>query len=388
MAQVAQQAPAAPAAQTGRLRGVEPDYFTGDRTKADIWKQQFKAYWVLNDNHEVMQSPFYRAICALSLIRGPLVNDWVSDQIDILYDRANRTNNPIARNENVHWTEFIAAFDNAFMDSTKAQQAHVALQQLTMRGEDLDSYVATFKHLAKVAGYDLANLGTVHLFAKGLKKNLRIAIMNRDTQPTTFIEWVNQAQLEQQKFARRQAFERDDLIQYRWTTPKQTNGHHHHRQERRHPNDIPVPMDVDPPVFTRVRRAYTDEDKNRFRQEGRCFNCDQRGHMARECPNKKKQQYGQSNRTDQPKSRYDQAHKPNQFKRKSFGSKPMGQGFRKRNQFTYKPQIRSAHIEDVEEGNGEEDKEYIESLAARTAKLSDDQREQWVDEMHHMGINF
>ena len=47
-----------------------------------------------------------------------------------------------------------------------------------MRGDDLDAYATTFKHLAKVAGYDLANLGTVHLFAMGLKAGLRNAILH------------------------------------------------------------------------------------------------------------------------------------------------------------------------------------------------------------------
>jgi len=44
----------APAAQTGHLRGTEPDIFNGDHKKVDIWKQQFETYWVLNDNHKVI----------------------------------------------------------------------------------------------------------------------------------------------------------------------------------------------------------------------------------------------------------------------------------------------------------------------------------------------
>ena len=148
-------------------------------------------------------------------------------------------------------------------------------------------------------------------------------------------------------------------------------------------------MDMDPLVFTKVRRAYTEEDKNRFRKEGRCFNCDQRGHMAHECP-KKKQQSGQFNQSGSYKPQYNQSRiKPKpMFKRKPFRSKPMGQGFKKKNQFNYKPQIRTAYIEDAEEQGNKDEQEYIRSLAARTAKLSDDQREQWVEEMHNMGINF
>ncbi|HYT41613.1 MAG TPA: hypothetical protein VEP90_04665 [Methylomirabilota bacterium] len=67
-----------------------------------------------------MMTPYYCAVLALSLIRGPLINDWVSDQIDILRNRLNRTVNPIARDEDEHWNEFISAFDAAFSDSTKA----------------------------------------------------------------------------------------------------------------------------------------------------------------------------------------------------------------------------------------------------------------------------
>jgi len=65
----------------------------------------------------------------------------------------------------------------------------------------------------------------------------------------------------------------------------------------------------------------------------------------------------------------------------------MGQGFRKKNQFNYKP-IRTAYIEDDQDEEEEEEETYVESLAARTAKLSDDQREQWVEEMRSKGINF
>ncbi len=131
---------ATPTRQTGCLHGIKPEIFTGDRKKVDVWKQQFQTYWVLNDNHEVMATPYYRAVLALSLIRGPLVNDWVSDQIDILWNRLTRTVNPVIRDEDEHWNEFISTFDAAFSDSTKAQQAHVVLQQLTIRGNDLNSY--------------------------------------------------------------------------------------------------------------------------------------------------------------------------------------------------------------------------------------------------------
>lgn len=62
-----------------------------------------------------------------------------------------------------------------------------------MRGEDLDGYIATFKHIAKKAGYQLNEAGTMHLFALVPKPKLMDAIMHCDTQPTTMNEWIDAA---------------------------------------------------------------------------------------------------------------------------------------------------------------------------------------------------
>jgi hypothetical protein len=121
-----------PAAQTGRLRGEAPDIFHGDRSKSETFKQQFKVYQGINDNHEVMQNPYYCTMQALSLIKGPLVNDWVDDQITDLMEKVSRQQNPIPRTEPALWTDFMAAFNAAFTDTTKRQKAQTAIQQLRM----------------------------------------------------------------------------------------------------------------------------------------------------------------------------------------------------------------------------------------------------------------
>ena len=47
----------------------------------------------------------------------------------------------------------------------KKQQALTAIQQLVMKGDDLDTYIATFEHLAQEAGYALDAARTVNMFA-------------------------------------------------------------------------------------------------------------------------------------------------------------------------------------------------------------------------------
>ena len=387
-----------------RLVGNTPDIFNGDRTKAEDFKLQFQLHQALNNANIIMSNPYYRTSYALSLIKGPLVKDWVKDQVAELVDKTTRAVDRVGQNEDRLWNEYAAAFDAAFTDTTKKQQAFNKLQHLRMRADDLDSYVATFKHLAKVAGYTMNEPGTTYLFALGLKPGLMDAILHRDTQPVTLDDWITQAQTEQRKFVQRQAMKNPHAMRFAWTQPQsRRNGH------GRHPNDQTVPMDVDPPVFTQVRRAYTEAQKDQYKKEGRCFECDKQGHMARECPNKKTQAF---KRPYQPDRQFRSNQRPpfqgdSRFKKKPFGQynqqKPFNQpkrtqGFRKYNKPKYTPQARVASIQEVDEDYGyedygygdqeEEEEENGRSLAIRTAKLSDEQREEWVAQMNKVGIHF
>jgi Retrotransposon gag protein len=173
-----QAAPAAPHYLTGKLRGTELDIFYSDRSKSEVFKQQFTTFQKLNDRHEVMEIPYYHTMQALSLMKGPMVNDWAADQVQILRDRVNHPTNPVGQDQEVHWIEFERAFDTAFTDTTKQQNAHNTLRQLCMQGNDLDNYVTAFKKLARDTGYTLDTQGTIFIFATSLKLGLQKAILH------------------------------------------------------------------------------------------------------------------------------------------------------------------------------------------------------------------
>jgi hypothetical protein len=97
-----QAAPAAPQYQTGKLRGTEPDIFYGDRSKSEVFKQQFTTFQGLNNWHEVMEIPYYRTMQVLSLIKGPMVNNWVTNQVQILRNRVNHLTNPVEWEQEVY----------------------------------------------------------------------------------------------------------------------------------------------------------------------------------------------------------------------------------------------------------------------------------------------
>ena len=345
----------------------------------------------MNDNHEIMMTPYYRVMQALSLIKGPAVDDWVGDQMNDLVNKVTRQNNPIGRDQEELWTAFETAFDSAFTDTTKQQQALAAIQQLVMKGDDLDTYIATFKHLAREAGYELTAAGTVNMFALGLKPAIMSACMSREIQPLTMAEWETAARRELKNTARFQSMKNPTWMRYQWTNPK-SNGYKPAHDADNRPY---MPMDVDPPVFTRIRRVSNEQEKKHHQKEGRCFFCHEQGHMARDCPKKKRQfGFGQPPAAfGQPPAAFGQYHyqkpfKPNpQFKKKTFNQPKNTQGFRKSQRFKHHPKARVAYIDDIEEEE-EEEEESVPSLAARTARLSEEQREQWVQEMKDMGINF
>ena len=149
----------------------------------------------------MFQSPYLHVNLALSLIRGPNVDDWIQAQIEELRRRLSPVGG-FTRDQEILWTDFRNTFTTAFTNTTERQRAVTALHDLKMKGDDLDTYVSRFHALARKAGHPLDNPGTMDNFARGLKKGLLTAILTQRNQvPTTFQEWVTAATDEEQKFA-------------------------------------------------------------------------------------------------------------------------------------------------------------------------------------------
>ena len=124
----------------------------------------------------MFQSPYLHINLALSLIRGPNVNDWIQAQIEELCRRL-APGGGFTQDQEALWTNFRNTFTAAFTNMTERQQAVTALYNLKMKGDDLDTYVARFHALARKAGYPLDNPGTMDNFIRGLKKGLLTAIL-------------------------------------------------------------------------------------------------------------------------------------------------------------------------------------------------------------------
>jgi hypothetical protein len=73
-----------------------------------------------------------------------------------------------------HWRDFEKAFKNTFMDIGEGVKAENDLKSLKMTSGNIDSYIATFMKLLKMAGYEETKHGSLELFKKGLPTGLNI----------------------------------------------------------------------------------------------------------------------------------------------------------------------------------------------------------------------
>ena len=276
-------APATTTAPTsnGGLRGVPPTIFNGDRSKADTFWLEFRCY-ALNNR---MTLPFNQVLTALSYIRGPLIDDWVNAQENHLTTRTDTTQTTfVLETDPVLWTEFATAFQDAWKDTSKKQNAHDQLRKLVMKGWDIDTYIASFERLALAANWALPAEGTIMQFRQGLKKMIHSRTLDRDKIPDTFEEWKASARTE---VARAKEKYNMGLI-----GPHQRPNQHqsrdygtsqHRTTSNQNPNSQHIPMDVDATTTTKFQKL-TPEERDQLAKEGRCFRCRLQGHLARNCP--------------------------------------------------------------------------------------------------------
>ena len=73
----------------------------------------------------------------------------------------------------------MVAYQNAFTNTTKSEDALIRLLAIKMQGNDLDIYIATFDHLWETAQWERDLKGTILLFRGGLNPALANAVINQ-----------------------------------------------------------------------------------------------------------------------------------------------------------------------------------------------------------------
>ena len=278
-------APTTAPTSNGGLRGVPPTIFNGDRSKADTFWSEFRCYALNSRTHPAMTLPFDRVLTALSYIRGPLIDNWVNAQENHLTTRTDTTQTTfVLEMDPVLWTEFATAFQDAWKDNSKKQNAHKQLRKLVMKGWDINTYIASFECLALAANWALPAEGTIMQFQQGLNRMIHSCTLDRDKIPDTFEEWKAATRTEVARAKEKYNMgligphQRPNQHQQRDYSTSQ-----HQTTSNQNSNSQHIPMDVDAATTTKFQKL-TPEERDQLAKEGRCFRCHLQGHLARNCP--------------------------------------------------------------------------------------------------------
>jgi Retrotransposon gag protein len=104
------------------------------------------------------------------------------------------------------WQAFEDEFVAAFTDTTRREQAMLDLINIAMKGDDLNTYMATFEHLREHVGWEADAQGTILMFRRGLKAPLARAIVERThPRPTTLQAWYTAARTQHVAYAENKA---------------------------------------------------------------------------------------------------------------------------------------------------------------------------------------
>ena len=262
-----------PADDKTNLRGKQPPTFDGTRSKADNFWRAFKIYRILNKETNTIKNPFHRTALAISFITGPNVDDWAEHQLDELEEKTSLNNpNRYTDTDERLWTEFETAFQAAYQDTTRAQDAFTALMQLEMKGWDVDTYIATFDRLVARAGWSASDKGIMEKFRNGLPRWLALDIMRRYVDiPATLDEWKAAVKKEILRRAQIKA----ELPSANNGTPYlgkpfQKTGQARNNVTTGSSQPHYVPMDVD---VARLGGPLMPEERKRLMDENRCFYC-------------------------------------------------------------------------------------------------------------------
>jgi hypothetical protein len=108
---------------------------------------QLRAYFRLNHRVPAYQSFLTRIALTLTLIQGPLVQEWVRHPGDWL-DRQD----PLIDNIQGVWEQFEQQFLTTFTDTQRDQRARNQLESLKMKWPKINQYTMDFTRLMREAG--------------------------------------------------------------------------------------------------------------------------------------------------------------------------------------------------------------------------------------------
>jgi len=245
----------------------KPTPFNGDRTKVHSFIQECKVYLAIN--RRVYTTDEAKVAFILSYMTEKEALKWketylmslTNDEGDIIF--------PTIK-------EFWNLIEDYFKPADRIQDATDKLSILKQGNRPVEDMITEFRLLASQAGMtdntSSDNLHLIRLFRNALNPTLARKILLSESVPKTFKDWMDRAIQYDTNYRMAMAIIGKPAHGGRSTstsfTPRRT-------YEHKDPNA----MDID---------AMSTEKRTALMKKGACFNCEETGHLARNCPKKKK----------------------------------------------------------------------------------------------------
>ncbi len=202
--------------------------------------------------------------------------------ITVLLEKVTCCSDPIKKTDENLWEDLKDAFIRAFANTSKIEDAKIALSKVEMEGDQIDKYIAKFKGLLHKADIPRTEITVMTMSTNGLCKGIHATILWLDTWPTTLDGWEEAARREVQcaGIIKIQLGEQGNAhlstCQSKWQFKAQ-------QTLKPKKKDDAVPMEINASVLDKTTIDKQKENLCIWR-EGQCFKCGKQGHIKREWP--------------------------------------------------------------------------------------------------------
>ena len=222
-----------------------------------------------------MMNPWQKVAHALTYVNGPNVYEWKrSAENWILSIPA-----PSAPNRTIY-DDFEREFIESWTDTNEPYQAAADLDNLRMKHDDVDKYIAQFAELARKALYHENDPAVLEKFKLGLPLELLEPCMHHDS-PQNWDAWTKSARARQAILTSLKTHQTETTqrspspMKVCTPTPPST--------------PPPTPMEIDK-MYVILARRQSANPKDEEKRKGLCHLCKGHGHIQRHCPKKTPEQ--------------------------------------------------------------------------------------------------
>ena len=249
----------------------KPTPFDGDRKKVHAFLQECKVYLAVN--RRVYATDEAKVAFVLSFMTEKEALKWKETYISSITNSAGEIVFPTIK-------QFWDLVEEYFKPADRIQDANDKLSILKQGNRPVEEMITEFRLLASQAGMtDITasdNLHLIRLFRNALHPTLAKKILFSENVPQTIKEWMNRAIQYDTNYRMAMAILGKPTSGAKSTstfasTSYQTRKIHDHKD--------PNAMDVD---------LMTTEKRTALMRKGACFICEEPGHLARNCPKKKR----------------------------------------------------------------------------------------------------